>query len=108
MIKAMQEELTLTRSEAHQWQEVAQQQTASLSNFQEKEKKSLAQIAKICEEKDRAMDELNELQAMINYYRQKVKEAQINSDNMRQVVHMQAKAMAKHMEEAERIRGGDR
>ena len=69
MIKAIQEELTLTRSKAQQWREVAQQRTASLSNFQENERKGLAQMAKICEEKDRAMDELNEFQAMINYYR---------------------------------------
>ena len=65
----MQEKSTLTRSKAHQWREFAQQRTASLSNLQEKEKKGLAQIAKICEEKDRAMDKLNEFQAMINYYR---------------------------------------
>ena len=68
LIKVIQEESTSTRSKAHQWREVAQQRTASLSNLQEKEKKGLTQIAKICEEKDRAMDKLNEFQAMINYY----------------------------------------
>ena len=101
LIMDMQEDLTMTRSEAQQWWEVAQQQTTSLSNFQEKEKRGLAQMTKICEEKDRAMNELNELQAMISYYQQKAKEAQATSDHMSQAVHAQAEAMARHVREAE-------
>ncbi|KAL2325763.1 hypothetical protein Fmac_024821 [Flemingia macrophylla] len=52
LIKMMQEDLTLTRSEAQQWREVSQQRTVRLSQFREKEKRGLAQIGRICEERD--------------------------------------------------------
>ncbi|KAL2330664.1 hypothetical protein Fmac_018245 [Flemingia macrophylla] len=59
----MQEDLTLTRSDAQKWWEIAQQRTTSLSELKEKEKKGLAQMQRICEEKDRALDNMNELNA---------------------------------------------
>ncbi|KAL2330662.1 hypothetical protein Fmac_018243 [Flemingia macrophylla] len=69
------------------WWEVAQQRTTSLSEFCEKEKKGLAQISRICEERDRAIDKVNELQALIGFYKQKAKEAQIKCYNMSHAVH---------------------
>ncbi|KAL2334567.1 hypothetical protein Fmac_015780 [Flemingia macrophylla] len=101
LIKTMQEDFTLTRSEAQKWWEVAQQGTTSLSKFCEKERKGLAQISRICEERDRAIDKVNELQDLISFYKLKVKEAQTNCDNMSRIVHQQAEAMARHVREAE-------
>ncbi|KAL2340344.1 hypothetical protein Fmac_008284 [Flemingia macrophylla] len=89
LIKMMQEELALTRSEAQKWWEVAQQRTTSLSEFREKEKKGLAHIGRICEEMNRAIDKVNELQALISFYKQKAKEVQANCNNMSHVVHQQ-------------------
>ncbi|KAL2325747.1 hypothetical protein Fmac_024805 [Flemingia macrophylla] len=97
----MQEDLTLTRSEAQKWSKVSQQRTISLSEFHEKERRGLAQIGRICEERDRAIDKVNELQALISFYKQKAKEAQANCDNMSNAVHQQAEAMVHHVGEAE-------
>ncbi|KAL2325975.1 hypothetical protein Fmac_025033 [Flemingia macrophylla] len=52
LIRMMQDDLTLTRSNVQKWWEVAQQRTTSLSEFKEKEKKGLAQMRHICEEKN--------------------------------------------------------
>ncbi|KAL2319173.1 hypothetical protein Fmac_033049 [Flemingia macrophylla] len=97
----MQEDLTMTRSEAQKWWEVTNKRSASLSEFREKEKKGLAQIGRLCEERDRAIDKANELQALISFYKEKAQEAQSNCDNMSQAVHQQAEALARHVGEAE-------
>ncbi|KAL2325759.1 hypothetical protein Fmac_024817 [Flemingia macrophylla] len=90
----MQEDLTLTRSDAQEWWEIAKQQTTSLSKLKEKEKKGLAQMRQIWEEKDRAIDKTSELEVLIRYHQQKANEAQVNCENMGQAVHVQAEAMA--------------
>ncbi|KAL2322303.1 hypothetical protein Fmac_026682 [Flemingia macrophylla] len=94
LIKMMQDDLTMTRSEAQKWWEVAHKRSTSLSEFQEKEKKGLAQIGQLCEERDRAIDKANELQALISFYKEKTKEAQANCDNMSRAVHQQAEVLA--------------
>ncbi|KAL2325869.1 hypothetical protein Fmac_024927 [Flemingia macrophylla] len=97
----MQEDLTLTRSEAQKWWEVAQQRITSLSEFREKEKRGLAHIGRIYEERDQAIDKVNELQALISFYKHKMKETQANCDNMSHAIHQQAEVMARHVREAE-------
>ncbi|KAL2325758.1 hypothetical protein Fmac_024816 [Flemingia macrophylla] len=71
------------------------------SKLNEKEKKKLAQIGRICEERNRTIGKVNELQALINFYKQKAKEPQTNCDNMSHAIHQQIEAMACHVGEAE-------
>ncbi|KAL2344572.1 hypothetical protein Fmac_005857 [Flemingia macrophylla] len=100
LIKMMQDDLTMTRSEVQKWWEVAHKRSTSLYEFREKKKKGLSQIGRICEERDRAIDKANELQALISFYKEKAKEAQTNCDNMSRAVHQQAEALARHVGEA--------
>ncbi|KAL2318764.1 hypothetical protein Fmac_032640 [Flemingia macrophylla] len=81
---------------AQKWWEVAHKRSTSLSEFRENEKKGLAQIGRLCEERDRAIDKANELKALISFYKEKAKEAQANCDNMSHAVHQQAEALARH------------
>ncbi|KAL2322291.1 hypothetical protein Fmac_026670 [Flemingia macrophylla] len=96
LIKMVQDDLTLNRSDALKWWEIAQKRTTSLLEFKKKDKKGLEQMRQICEEKDRAIDKTNELDVLIRYYQKKAKEAHTTSEDMDRAVHAQVEAMARH------------
>ncbi|KAL2318714.1 hypothetical protein Fmac_032590 [Flemingia macrophylla] len=58
-------------------------------------------MRQIYTEKDQPIDRVNELQALISFYKQKAKEDQTNCDNMSRAVHEQVKAMARHVGQTE-------
>ena len=91
----------MTQSDAQKWWEVTHKHGASLSELREKEKNGLAQFGQICQERDRAIERANDLEALIVYHEAKTKEAQRYSETMSQAVHQQAEALARHVQEAE-------
>ncbi|CAJ1947830.1 unnamed protein product [Sphenostylis stenocarpa] len=101
-IKELSEGLLKARLDICQEREANRRLTKSLSELRHKEKEGLAQYSQVLQEKDRAIEKLDELQALVVHQEAKIKEAQQYSEDMSQAVRKQSEALARHVREAER------
>ncbi|CAJ1972084.1 unnamed protein product [Sphenostylis stenocarpa] len=101
-IKELSEGLLKAQIDIRQERETNRKLSKSLSELRHKEKEGLAQYGQVLQEKDRAVEKLDELQALVVHQEAKIKEAQKYSEDMSQAVRKQSEALARHVREAER------
>ncbi|CAJ1938837.1 unnamed protein product [Sphenostylis stenocarpa] len=81
-IKELSEGLLKARLDIRQEREANRRLTKSLSELRHKEKEGLAQYSQVLQEKDRAIEKLDELQALVVHQEAKIKEAKQYNEDM--------------------------